>query len=285
MSQKRAHDAEMHSASDTSDASDASSINSTVDVDFEFFAPHPTDFHSIKRLLQTSFGDDSEDFDLSELTDLILEQATIGSTVKTDGEEGDPLALLTVLDLTTAHRDTKVVEQITEYLIKKAGAQMKDQVAQILGGRAGLLVSERIINIPPHVVAPMLRMLTDEMKTAELCDFEHYVLICPMYTETAAIEEDSDDESNKKKPLVTVRRNKNAAAKTSEQPSYLHPEDEFIEEFACLKFDYKFTRSKRAAESRNSFTDTGLAPSRRCLVIHKSNLSQLVDRLNDVLAP
>jgi protein BCP1 len=73
-----------------------------VNVDFEWFDPQPAvDFHGLKTLLRQLLDVDSQLFDLSELTDLILSQPTLGSTVKVDGNETDPYAFLTVLNLKT----------------------------------------------------------------------------------------------------------------------------------------------------------------------------------------
>ena len=71
-----------------------------LNVDFEFFDPQPAvDFHSLKNLCRQLFDLDAQLFDLSTLVDLILAQPTLGSTVKCDGNESDPFAFLTVLNL------------------------------------------------------------------------------------------------------------------------------------------------------------------------------------------
>jgi protein BCP1 len=71
-----------------------------LDVEFEWFDPQPeVDFHGLKTLLRQLFDSDNQLFDLSALTDLILEQPLLGSTVKVDGNETDPYAFLTVLSL------------------------------------------------------------------------------------------------------------------------------------------------------------------------------------------
>ncbi|KAJ1845706.1 Mss4p nuclear export [Coemansia sp. RSA 486] len=107
-------------------------------------------------------------------------------------------------------------------------------------------------------------------------DYDYYLILAPMYRETEAINDDDDDDEEQER-----------VAKKSklEIDAYVHPEDEFIEEFAQFRFDYKFTRSKRAAESRDAFAETGLAPSRRCLVVEKSKIDAMVKRLLVVLAP
>ena len=71
-----------------------------IDVDFEFFDPVPDiDWHGIKRLLTQLLQADAPLFHLDLLTDLILSQPLIGSTVKCDGRESDPYAFLSVVNL------------------------------------------------------------------------------------------------------------------------------------------------------------------------------------------
>jgi protein BCP1 len=70
-----------------------------VNVDFEWFDPQPIDFHGMKNLLRQLFDNDAQIFDMSALADLILSQPTLGSTVKVDGHESDPYAILTILNL------------------------------------------------------------------------------------------------------------------------------------------------------------------------------------------
>ncbi|KAJ2518619.1 Mss4p nuclear export [Coemansia sp. RSA 1939] len=304
------------SSSSSDDDSSSDDEGSTVDVDFEFFEPSEIDFHGLKSLLTSAFGDDAQDFDISGLADLVLEQSEVGSTVKTDGEASDPYGIFTVLSL-NRNNDVPVVRQIKDYLLKKAEktrAGAYGRLADILNtpdNHVGLLISERVVNVPPQVIAPMLRMLVDEMEGADSVDetysFDYFLLLCPLYKETESVADEggSDSDSDNapgakrsKPPLVSVRRHEKSSTRGSNNnngngaaepgsllETYVYAEEEVIEEFAALKFDYKFTRSKRAAESRNSFAESGgLSPFRRCLAIPKSKLSALIDRLNEVLA-
>lgn len=77
--------------------------NSLIDVDFDFFDPAPIDFIAIKRLLTQLFQADSEDLNIHELTELIISQPLLGTTVKTDGIDSDPYAFLTILNM-SVHR-------------------------------------------------------------------------------------------------------------------------------------------------------------------------------------
>lgn len=71
-----------------------------VNVDFEWFDPQPAvDFHGLKTLLRQLLDADEQLFDISALADLILSQPLLGSTVKVDGNETDPYAFLSVINL------------------------------------------------------------------------------------------------------------------------------------------------------------------------------------------
>ena len=80
----------------------------TINVDFEWFDPQQIDFHGLKLLLRQLLDVDSELFELSALSSLIIAQPLLGSTVKVPDEEvetheTDPFAFLTVFNLHT-HR-------------------------------------------------------------------------------------------------------------------------------------------------------------------------------------
>jgi len=92
-------------ASDDDDGNESSSSDvSLVDVSFEFFDPNPNvDYHAIKRLLTQLLQRDAEKLSVHELTELVLSQPTVGTTIKTDGIESDPYALFTVLNMHLQH--------------------------------------------------------------------------------------------------------------------------------------------------------------------------------------
>lgn len=68
--------------------------------EFEFFDPQASwDFEGFKRLLRQLFDADAASFHLGAIADLILAQPLLGSTIKTEGNESDPHAFLTILNL------------------------------------------------------------------------------------------------------------------------------------------------------------------------------------------
>ena len=87
------------SESDSGSAVSDTSDQSEVEVDLEFFDPQPQDYTSIKLLLRYLFGPDHTEFDLGSVSDVILSQPLLGSTVKVDGNLSDPFAILSVLNL------------------------------------------------------------------------------------------------------------------------------------------------------------------------------------------
>lgn len=94
-----------------------------LDVEFEWFDPQPAyDFHGIKTLLQQLFDVDAQLFDLSALTDLILSQPLLGSTVKVDGNETDAYAFLSVLNL-QEHKVRLTVLGLIQSLIESRTSQ------------------------------------------------------------------------------------------------------------------------------------------------------------------
>jgi len=90
----------LSSDSNASSEDDSSSDEEElVNCDFEFFDPQEQDFLGIKHLLRQLFDCDADLFDLGALAEMILAQPLVGSTVKTEGQQGDPLSFLTLLNL------------------------------------------------------------------------------------------------------------------------------------------------------------------------------------------
>lgn len=81
------------------------------------------DFHGLKNLLRQLFDNDAQEFNLSELADLILSQPLLGSTVKVDGNESDPYAFLTVLNM----QEHKVFLPVSVSVSGGGGANMTDR--------------------------------------------------------------------------------------------------------------------------------------------------------------
>lgn len=256
-----------------------------IDVDFEWFSPDSkVDFHGLKNLLKQLFDVDNQLFDLSELTDLILEQPALGSTVKTEGEESDPFAFLSVLNL-HEHREKTVIKQLTDYLSSKADSNpalsaLKPLLAPSSKAQVGLVLSERFMNMPHQIVPPLYTMLQDELaeavKEKEPYEFTHYLIISKCYTEVASKLDVEDNPPSKK----------NKAASAKAEVFYFHPEDEMWQRHAAAHagFDYNLVGADGASDSKRAFQELGIRPQGSVMLIEASKFGEAVKAVGDYLS-
>lgn len=258
--------------------------DSMLNVDFEWFDPQPAvDFHGLKTLLRQLFDIDNQLFDLSELTDMILAQPTLGSTVKCEGNESDPFAFLTVLNL-HQHREKAVVQQLTKYLLSKtANQEAMKQLSNLLSpdsnAQVGLILTERFINMPHQIVPPMYNMILEEMEWAvkdkEPYDFTHYLLISKTYTEVASELDAEDDRPQKKKK----------ASRAAADTFYFHPEDEVLHKQAIAHcgFNYTTERDEGASDSKRAFQEMGVRPQGHLILIDGKRFGSAVKAVGEYL--
>lgn len=251
-----------------------------VDVEFEWFNFKPEiDFHGTKSLLRQLLDVDSQLFDLSALTDLILSQPTIGSTVKVDGEDTDPYAFLTILNL-YEHREKKIVKDLTQYITEKA----KSNPALVAVGNAlssssqvGLLLTERLINAPSEITPPMYGMLIDEIEAAvedrEPYEFTHYLIISKIYHEVASSLDQED----------VPKQKKSKTNKASRETFYFHLEDEILQQHAVTFGSYEYTKDEGEgmADSKRAFQEMGIKPQGSLILIEASKFEGASKALGD----
>lgn len=251
-----------------------------VNVDFEWFNFDPEiDFHGTKGLLRQLFDVDANLFNMSALSDLVVAQNTIGSTVKVDGKATDAYALATVLNLAeNAAKDP--VGDITRYLGDKAraaGGSLASAVPPLLDGKrqVGLVLSERLINVPPEIAPPLFSMMVDEVEAAvedkEPYDFSHYLIVSKTYRE---IESALDDDRKRKK------------AKAGGEPTtfYFHPEDEVFQKHAVAHGSYNFTKEDDlAADSKRAFQEMGIKPYGHMILIEAAKFPAAVKAVQEYI--
>ncbi|KAF2967358.1 hypothetical protein GQX73_g6220 [Xylaria multiplex] len=282
MAKKRAREADgateapdkMVEDSDSSDDEDFDIVN----VDFEWFNfNEKVDFLGTKSLIRQLFDVDANLFDVSALADLILSQSSIGSTVKTDGEESDPFAFVTALNV-QEHRQKKPISQLIEYLSEKAKAtESLAPIPELLasGQHVGLILSERLINMPSDIVPPLYTMLAEEIQDAvddkEPYEFTHYLIVSKTYHE---IESTLAEERKKKK------------GKQDAALYYFHPEDEVLQKYATAYGSYPFTKTDDAvADSKRAFQEMGVMPMGSMILIEASKFAGAVKAVGEYLSP
>ncbi|KAH7031281.1 p21-C-terminal region-binding protein-domain-containing protein [Microdochium trichocladiopsis] len=276
-----------------------------VNVEFEWFNfDADIDFHGTKALLRQLLDVDASLHDISGLADLILSQPTVGSTVKVDGKETDPYAMLTALNLRehAGNKGNKAVVELVRYLADKAASSSstgKDSssnnnnnnnlasvVPELLqaqtsnsGGQAptvGLILAERLINMPAEISPPMYRMVIDEIADAvedkEPYEFTHYLVLSKTYQEV----------EGKKRG----RQDPTAAAAAADTTWYFHPEDEVLHRYAAAHGSYSFTKHDESiADSKRAFQEMGIRPQGHMILIEAGRFAEAVKAISDYLAP
>ncbi|KAI0308531.1 p21-C-terminal region-binding protein-domain-containing protein, partial [Amylostereum chailletii] len=240
---------------------DGNQIN-LVNVDFDFFDPNPdVDFLALKRLLLQLFQADAEHLFPHDLADLVLSQPHVGSTVKTDGKESDPYAILTVLNM-HAHQNHASMRALIAYALAKVSANpsFHSALQSLIGPGAlsspnhlGFVLSERLINMPMQVVPHMYRMLADELRTAaeqgQPFTFTHFLFFSRTYRlsaeEQAALNAQSSPSQSKKRRASA----QTSLPDTSRNGAYsFHHEDALIAQLASHTLDVPYSHSQPREE-------------------------------------
>ncbi|KAH0838762.1 p21-C-terminal region-binding protein-domain-containing protein [Lanmaoa asiatica] len=236
-----------------------------VDVNFDYYnVDAANDYHAIHRLLIQLFGPDAERVQTGPLTEVIAsvaEESGVGSTVKTEEEEGsDPYAVLTVMSCRGFHSTlTSLLQNHPQHHV-------------------GLVLSERLINMPVQVMPPMYRMLSEEIdeavKEGQGYRFTNYLFISRVYRLSPEEEE----------VMLAAQRNSKRYRSTSHlqtKPSKdgvygFHPEDEEIIRHATHTVTYAFTDAKpRDAES------VGLDVAGRAMLVPAEKFNALVKKIEE----
>ncbi|KAJ1292654.1 hypothetical protein BS78_01G006500 [Paspalum vaginatum] len=223
------------SESDGDDGGESSEELETVQADFAFFDPKPTDFHGVRLLLKTYL--DSRPWDLTGFVDLILAQTTVGTVVKladddddhdhdhqgqgngsdnkTNNDDEDLFGLISVLNL-GRYAEHRCIKDIKEYLLAVcADKDAKKQLKSLLEAKAasvGLLVCSRFVNFPYELVPKLYDALFDEVSwatedepTQELQDsfrFKHYLLLIRMLERKTPAKHKSKTNKDDDEPVI-----------------------------------------------------------------------------------
>jgi protein BCP1 len=296
-------------------AAEASDEEDIVNVDFEWFDPAEIDFHGLKALLRQLFDVDNDLFDLSALADLIISQPTLGSTVKvsqdgiesddedadpslpkpdvtmtdvTETKDTDPYAFLTVLNL-HAHKEKPIVQSLSKYITSKCGkipslSTLPSLLSPSSSAQVGLILTERLINMPTEIVPPMYTMLIEEitlaLKDNESYNFTHYLILSKVYTElTSTLPSVTTDSSSEPSSKKSKKKSGAAAVPgTTGETFYFHPEDEIWHNLSAGHGNYEFTKpwADGAGDAKRAFQEAGIRPLGHMVLIEKGRFEEAV---------
>lgn len=163
-------------------------------------------------------------------------------------------------------------------------------VAELLGpgssAQVGLVLTERLVNIPAEVVPPMYKMLLEEISWAleekEPYTFSHYLILSKTYLEVqSALDEGI--------PRPQKKNKKAASSKDNEEKEvfYFHPEDEVLQKHALAYggFTYVKEEGEGQADAKRTFQDLGIKPRGHMILIDSSKFEAMVSALEQYLRP
>jgi len=258
-------------------------IGQTLNVDFEGFTASDNDFHGIKRLLQQSFRD--LEVDVSGIADTIISQNYVGSVIKQvggededddeeemDEEDIDQLFGVTTIINLTSRKDEKCIAGFRTALVEKCSEYANDstsqQLRELLGNESkhvGLLISERVVNLPPQFSLPVFESLLKELEEAKSkkmpYDFAYLILICKVFKH----------EKKKKKNNKTV-----------EVEIWSNPEEEVIAEESLASFDYIVKGDKAVSDDWDE-DDPQYTPFRRVLLLDANRLPEILSKVKQAI--
>lgn len=171
------------------------------------------------------------------------------------------------------------MRKLIDYLKGKANAKpglaaLADLFSQPALPPIGLILTERLINVPAQIAPPMYTMLLEEIQWAldenEPYAFSHYLILSKTYTEVAS-QLDVDDERPKKKK----KSGSNWAT------MYFHPEDEVFHRLALCHADYDYTTKPDAgySDSKRAFQELGIKPQGHAILIEAAKFPEAVQQV------
>jgi len=234
-----------------------------IQVDFEFFGMKYDDYHFIKTFLKNYLN--NVQWNSSELANLICTQTEVGSVIKVTDNEDDTFGFLTVINF---HMHTKLqcIQQIKQYILSK-----KDTFAEILNDETqslGLIISERMINVPPQLAPHLYRTLFEEIQKQPLFSFQNYLLLTSYYQEVI----DTTSEKSKKKQKGNV----------SNEHLYFKPEDEILAKHASFSVEYPIIKFN--GTTRWTFAKTVMETG-HIMYLHNPNVTQIVQEMEAFINP
>ncbi|KAL5760989.1 hypothetical protein ACOSQ2_019827 [Xanthoceras sorbifolium] len=241
-----------------SESSEDEGFQGVVQADFVFFDPKPDDFHGVKILLQTYLDD--KQWDLSGFVDLILAQTTVGTLVKIeDDDDNTPFSVVSALNL-GRYKDHKCIMELKEFLFQVClEKDLINGLRSILREQAhdvGLLVSQRVVNLPPQLLPPLYDALFDEVSwatedepTEELRNsfcFKFYLLVSKIYKL----------KNTNQKQNANLKKRPNSD--NDEEIIYIKPEDEIFHKLSLWSFTFPMRTHQVETQELKHYSLMGL---------------------------
>ena len=181
-----------------------------------------------------------------------------------------------------------VIKSLIDYITRSTSGKsnlssIRDLFKSDSKARIGLLLSERLINIPSEVVPPMYKMLLEEISWAleenEPYSFTHYLILSKTYKEVSSQldqEIETSQKKRKKQKMVSGQRGESSVF-------HFHPEDEVLQRYASAYggFDYLKQEAEGHSDSKRAFQDLGIKPQGHMILIEADNFKPAVRAMEE----
>jgi protein BCP1 len=157
------------------------------------------------------------------------------------------------------------------------------QIAQTLQdpkSQVGLILTERLINMPAEITPPMYSMLLEEIQWAvdekEPYAFTHYLIASKTYTEVESKLDQEDSRPSKKK-----RKDTGGDA----EAFYFHPEDELLHQHALAFGNFKYEKQgdEGASDAKRAFQEMGVTAQGHLILIQADKFKGAVKALAEAI--
>jgi protein BCP1 len=183
-------------------------------------------------------------------------------------------------------QDKPVIKDLITYIQRKASkpgfAPLQDLLSLPSPPAIGLVLTERLINIPAEVVPPMYTMLLEEIGWAleenEPYDFTHYLILSRTYEEVTSKLDQEEVRPQKKK-----KKAKNGKGDVF----YFHPEDEVFQRHALCygNFTHTHQQPEGYSDSKRAFQEVGIRPQGHMILLEASKFEAAVADVREYLEP
>ena len=172
---------------------------------------------------------------------------------------------------------------MVEYLVERIStnpslAPIADALASP-SNHVGLIISERMINMPAEIVPPMYTMLIDEVDAAiedkEPYEFTHYLVLSRAYIEVESALESEPTERKSKK----IREDPTASQ------LFFHAEDEVLSKLAQAHGRYSYRKiAESSADSKRAFREIGIEAEGLLMLFEAKKLPDAIQAVSDFIS-
>lgn len=238
-------------------------------VDFEGCCPVENDASGISRLLQSLLPRSTIDW--SSVSAELVKQTNLGCVLKQcadeDDEEQDEEEVYGVNSLLRVHPNSNLIpaQKLCTVLLERcrcsqASTEVQLQFEKVMTSSAsivGLLVNERLSNLPNQVALPLFSTLRQEMLQAAKADkqfaFTHVVVVCRLHLS-----------------LVEHREHEHS----------VHPENAVLQRHSLCSFQFSMeSEFSRAVSGDWDDDDVDLTPIRRVLLLTAAQFGKAIDEM------